>query len=252
MFTQNHVLTSAQKRLFRKQGFLVLRNFVTAEALDQARGHLESLFARFHELPRDLARDLAEPGPGSATNEPINPEITRCRELAPLLARTTLADGLERVAGELLGPMTRLFFDHAIRKPARFGGATDWHQDAAYDKGFEKWHRLSCWIPFQRVDADSGAMALLPGTHRGNGPLPHRHVCGQRGGHTLTLDPPPGIEPVLCPVEQGDVIVHHPLAIHRAGENRGQTPRLVWVLIFSAPRLSAWGRLRAAMARRAA
>lgn len=77
-----------------------------------------------------------------------------------------------RGAGEGGGHGTRgddsivLFHDQIQYKPPNGGGATTWHQDSTLD--WQRWDEAwvcTAWLALDDVDADSGAMWMVPGSH---------------------------------------------------------------------------------------
>ena len=59
-----------------------------------------------------------------------------------------------------------LFHDQIQYKPPNGGGATAWHQDSTLD--WQRWDQAwvcTAWLPLDDVDAESGAMWMVPGAH---------------------------------------------------------------------------------------
>lgn len=70
------------------------------------------------------------------------------------------------VDGDCAGDSIVLFHDQIQYKPPKGGGATTWHQDSTLD--WERWDEAwvcTAWLPLDDVDAESGAMWMVPGSH---------------------------------------------------------------------------------------
>lgn len=67
---------------------------------------------------------------------------------------------------EEAGDSIVLFHDQIQYKPPKGGGATSWHQDSTLD--WQRWDEAwvcTAWLPLDDVDAESGAMWMVPGSH---------------------------------------------------------------------------------------
>ena len=117
-----------------------------------------------------------------------------------------------------------LFYDQLLVKEPLTREETPWHQDLPY------WplrgeQILSLWIAFDPVPAEAGAMRYVKASHR-PGVLYAPEAFGQNTGFAEVfahsgLPKFPDMTGVLktgdvlvCEVEPGDVVVHHPLVFH--------------------------------------
>ena len=122
---------------------------------------------------------------------------------------------------------------HAIRKPAKDGAATPWHQDEAYwDPAYE--HRgLSIWIPLQPATLENGCMQFVPGSHH-LGVQPHQLI--NPDSHGLELQSLELVEEaVACPLPPGGATIHFSRTLHYAGPNTSTEPRRALIMGFNAP-----------------
>ncbi len=124
----------------------------------------------------------------------------------------------------LQGARVRLFYDQLLVKEPNTKEETPWHQDLPYWplRGNDV---LSLWVPFDPVTAESGAMRYVKGSHRAGvlyTPTPFSASSGFSavlGGADLPAFPAPETflpeaEILVCAMEPGDVIAHHPLVFH--------------------------------------
>jgi hypothetical protein len=138
-------------------------------------------------------------------------------------------------AGDLM-----VWHDQVQYKPADYGGATGWHQDAPLWPSILPNTMVTAWIPMDDVEPANGAMWMLPGSHTWG----DQHVSGSivaaaagaDGGGLSALDgfgdlhmsdfsapkvpdALPVATPRPCPVRRGQVHFHHSLTWHGSPEN---------------------------------
>ena len=149
--------------------------------------------------------------------------------------------GLAEIAGRLMGCReVRFFHDQLLVKEPGTAKRTPWHQDLPY------WpvrgeHILSIWVPMDAATPENGVVTYVKGSHRWNafyaseswsekGPPAHQKPAAELGslpyrdaanGSTLAdiVEHSERYEFLAWNVEPGDVIVHHPLAVHGAPGN---------------------------------
>lgn len=150
----------------------------------------------------------------------------------PMFAEFATASPLPEIAGVLMGAdYINLYEDSVLVKEPGTAEETAFHQDLGY---FHLAGERICatWVPLDRVDIDSGAVAYLRGSHRiGSTYRPNWFVStdplpGTQG------EPVPKIRPdddhpdlLRFEVEPGDVVVHHAATLHGAGANRSLSRR---------------------------
>ncbi len=199
---------------FERDGFIVLREFLTQAEI----ASIKDGWSRF-------VRDIV-PGVDKAHvmyedyGDPDTLKQADCLHLEPSLEAWRRQGKVRELAELLIGPVAPQqgeFFD----KPPRRNKETPPHQDGYY---FCLKPNSACtvWIPLDPVDEENGALTYVRGSHR-NGVLNHgaSSILGFSQGLTGGL--PRTGEHVMCAAQPGDVLVHHSLTIHYAGENRSKS-----------------------------
>lgn len=217
--------TPDQIARFQAQGFLVVPDAVPVEAVADLRARA----TRIREQQRML--DWRRDAEGKPTR-PADQVIQGMLELDWLAWREapfhtwTLA-----FATALMGRPTALWYNQLLDKPPRVGAATFWHQDGALMGGDGADRLISCWMPLQDVDVDSGCMHFVEGGHR-DGILDHERVlpagadCA-RGACIVDSD-----RVRAAPLAAGGVTFHHGLMPHMTHQNRSPHWRQVLIQRF--------------------
>jgi ectoine hydroxylase-related dioxygenase (phytanoyl-CoA dioxygenase family) len=150
---------------------------------------------------------------------------------APELRETVAYRNAVRIATQLLGPETNDAGMHAIRKPARDGVETPWHQDEAYWSPEYEHSALSIWIPLQPATLENGCMQFVPGSHRLD-IQPHQRITPDAHGLELvSLEHVEGA--IACPLPAGGATVHFCRTLHHTGPNTSAEPRRALIMGFN-------------------
>lgn len=222
-------LSPEQVARFAERGFLRLPYLTDEEEVARLRGVYDRLFEPGALVADGDRLELA----AGADATPVLPQVVNPDHYAPELRETVAYRNAHEVARALLGPAATPAGMHAIRKPARDGAATPWHQDEAYwDPGFEH-HALSIWMPLQPATLENGCLQFVPGSHQ-LGVQPHRLIHAD--SHGLELEDTAIVEEaVACPLPPGGATVHLSRTLHYAGPNVSLEPRRALIMAFSAP-----------------
>jgi phytanoyl-CoA hydroxylase len=211
--------TPEQIDTYRRDGFLVVEEWLDAAEVERARERFRRCFA--HEWETGLAPDEVNYDP--ATTPP-----DRTRQLCNVwkadrtLAATVLAERNAAFGAALAGlPGLRLIQDNAIWKPPS-GKALLCHQDAAYLEFLEPQNMTTCWMALDDTHADTGTIFYV----RGSNHWPR----GGRGGTFHAPDDwlghareslPEGAELELVPIEvpAGGAAFHDGWTFHGSPPN---------------------------------
>ena len=91
------------------------------------------------------------------------------------------------MASALMGRTVRLWYNQLLDKPPRIGAPTQWHQDGALMGHGDGNRLISCWMPLDSVDEQSGCMHFSDGGHRSGERRPRR--VRERGGDDADVVP---------------------------------------------------------------
>jgi ectoine hydroxylase-related dioxygenase (phytanoyl-CoA dioxygenase family) len=211
--------TREQVETYRRDGFLVVEEFVPADEVVRARARFERAFA--HEWETGLAPDEVNYVPGETP-----PDKTRqlCnvwksdRTLASVVLASRVGEFCARLAG---APGMRLAQDNAIWKPPS-GKALLCHQDAAYLDHYDPKNMTTCWMALDDTAADTGTIYYV----RGSNHWPHAPLGGQFHAPDDWLDhvrrvKPEDVELELVPIEvpAGGAAIHDGWTFHGSPPN---------------------------------
>ncbi|CAA9524557.1 MAG: hypothetical protein AVDCRST_MAG79-413 [uncultured Thermoleophilia bacterium] len=154
--------TGEQIEAYRRDGFLVVEDWLPADEVERVRVHFHRCFE--HQWETGLAPDEVNYDP--ATTPP-----NRTRQLCNVwkadrtLAATTLAERTAAFAAALADvPGLRLIQDNMIWKPPS-GAALLCHQDAAYLPWLDPPNMTTCWMALDDTRADTGTIFYVRGSN---------------------------------------------------------------------------------------
>jgi ectoine hydroxylase-related dioxygenase (phytanoyl-CoA dioxygenase family) len=147
---------------------------------------------------------------------------------------------LESPAAEIGGRMmrskeSRFFYDQLFTKDASVADRTVWHQDLPF------WpvtgnHIASIWLALTPVRRDTSGVEYVAGSHLWGKHYNPLLTATSKTLHHDELEPCPDFslhrdDPkyrfLSWDMEPGDVLVHHPLAVHGSGPNQSATQRRI-------------------------
>ena len=133
-----------------------------------------------------------------------------------LVRHPTILDAVEDIVGPDILCWTTNFFIKEARNPA----FVSWHQDATY-WGLDPDDVVTAWVALSDAPIASGAMKVLPGSHRGQ--LAHvdtfhpDNLLSRGQEISVEVDDRDG---VFVPLEAGEMSLHHVKLVHGSEPNR--------------------------------
>ncbi len=210
---------------FRRDGFVVVPDLLTAEELARFGAAVDEAVARRSQHD---TRPLAD-------KSRYEQSFTQCQNLwedSPGVRPLTFHPRVAGAAARLLGvDAVRIWHDQALYKEAG-GRDTDPHQDQPYWPIVET-NTVTAWIPFDGSTMANGAMGYLPGSHR-LGLREFVDIFTGSGEDPLARRELEGVAPLWVEVPAGAVAFHHGLTFHLAKPNTTGTVRRVHTAIYFA------------------
>ena len=198
-------LTSAHAAAYRRDGFLSPVTVIDPARAGEYRRRLETAEQAHGPLHYQVKPHLLLTVADELAHEPV---LLACLE-------------------SLLGPALLLWDSAFIIKEPHSAAKVSWHQDLTY-WGLENDEVVSVWLALSPADAASGAMLMVPGSHR-DGALPHHESVDADNvlsrGQTLDrpIDPSAAVQTVLAP---GQMSLHHGWVFHASQPNRSDDRRI--------------------------
>lgn len=197
---------SQLKQQYEQDGYVIVRNVLDPNLINEAKDHIDWLVAKNPDLrPEQLDHFLM-------TNDAF-------------WVRLVSDDRLLDVAEQFLGPDLALFASHYIAKRPFTGKAVPWHQDGSYWP-LDPMEVITFWLAVDRSDEENGCMKVIPGTHTTT-LLNHEDMVAQDeeslfdvGMDANAVDETKAISLILNP---GDISIHHPNIVH--GSYANTSPR---------------------------
>lgn len=201
-------LTTEQRQFYAENGYVIVRNLISAE-------EAASLRAEAHAL----ADRLGNPDATWASVRTGKARITHCHNVqfhSAAFTRFLTDPRFTGVAQAIIGPDVQLHHTKMFVKPPENGAPFPMHQDYPYFP-HEKDSMIAAILHLDDAPTEKGCLCVVPRSHTG-GPLPavgdDRHVEGYKVEDALAL-----------PAKAGDAIFFSYLLIHGSGPNRSDEPR---------------------------
>ena len=251
-------MNRAEVDQYERDGFLVLKEFVTHEACDALRARAEELVRNFdpsgvvsifstREQTRTSDEYFLESGdkihfffeenaftPDGALRQPKEQSINKIghalHDLDAEFDRFSRTNEIKQLVSDLGTRDPLLLQSMYIFKQPRIGGEVTCHQDATF-LYTEPLSVVGLWFALEDATVENGCLWAIPEGHRLG--LKSRFVRAPEGGTRFDVfDSSPWPEEKVQPleVEKGSLIVLHPLMPHLSRENRSAKSRHAYTL----------------------
>ena len=237
----------ALKSEFDREGFVILRDIIPPEYVENAKPAIDTLVDR--EADRLVSEGkLAERFTGDPFESRLIRLFERYPDEAPKIYRPELHlaplfhfffnPAILDLVQVILGDEIRLYPNYSLRPkvPDNVRGQVLWHQDGGYtakgkaDSEVETLLMVNAWTPLVPVNRENGCMQFIPGTHK-KGVVPHvrkeHYLEIRRDIIEQCLKTSDLVDLEIAP---GDVALFHNLLFHHGLPNRSKTIR--WSLDF--------------------
>ncbi|KAM4747848.1 phytanoyl-CoA dioxygenase, peroxisomal [Rhinophrynus dorsalis] len=221
----NNLLTTEQRHFYEENGFLVMKDLVSAEDIELFRKEFERLCKKEVTVPGLLImRDVAIAKSEYVPDQKAVTKIQDFQEDSELFRYCSLPQIVKYVEC-FTGPNIMAMHTMLINKPPDAGKKSSrhpMHQDLHYFP-FRPAERIVCaWTAMEHIDRSNGCLVVIPGTHKGQ--LKQHDYPEWEGGvnkmYHGVRDYDGSIPRVHLVMEKGDTVFFHPLLIHGSGMNR--------------------------------
>jgi len=177
---------------------------------------------RIAEIKRDAIRLLTEM---DRLDVPSGVNVWMADKIDDTFREVVADPGLVKIVRDLVGETPEFLSVKTVYKSAEKRFPSPWHQDWFYWKGSTK---LSAWIALDDATEENGCLKMIPGTHTRVFPMVNmtEETGFDRQIPKAELEGRPN---QTVPVQIGDVVFFHDLAVHGSHENRSGDDR--WSLI---------------------
>jgi phytanoyl-CoA hydroxylase len=252
------MLSRKQVAQYEREGFVVLKNFVEANACDRLRSRAEDLVREFQpqevfsifstreqtrtsddyflesgDKIRFFFEENAFDSDGSFRHEKatsINKIGHALHDLDPLFDEFSRRDEIREIVSHLGIDQPLLLQSMYIFKQPNIGGEVTCHQDGTF-LYTEPLRMVGLWFALEDATIENGCLWVIPGGHKLG--LKSRFVRAEGGGTRFEIfDDSPWPDANLQPleVEKGTLIALHPLLPHLSRENRSPKSRHAYTL----------------------
>lgn len=153
-------ISEGEKEFFAKEGYLVVKNLLTAEEVT----YYSDLYNSFLNNSIDASKYRSDLSGGGDEKEKIT-QIMVPSKLVPELLQKPIHKNALQIAKTLMGDDITLDFDMLINKAPRTNTITPWHQDAAYWIDMPDKRAASCWVAIDHAYRENGCMWYTPKSH---------------------------------------------------------------------------------------
>ena len=228
------MLTADQIAFYRKNGYLVCKEFFTPADMDSVRRELDVLIERSRSVTSNNELfDLED------THSAEQPQVRRIKHPDRHMKSVGSLLRGERLVGavsQLLGPNIRMQMTKLNMKTAGVGSPVEWHQDWAFVP-FTNDDLLAVGVMIDDVTEENGPLLVIPGSHKG--PIHNHHCegrfCGAINPAAEGLDVGQAVK-LIGPA--GSISLHHVRTVHGSALNNSNKDRRL--LLFDLCAADAW------------
>ena len=221
------VLTKEHIATFDRDGFVIVRDVLDAEAIARARSRFEPLFQGKFET--GLYPDEWNWRAGRDRDD-LTRQICNAWKSDLAVAAIVLRGDVGRAAATLRRwPGARMGQDNVIWKPPGTK-PLGFHQDDSYNQWIVPGEMLTCWITLDDTKAGQGTIEYVRGSHRWPiaPPITQFHAPDDPLHDLRPAAEAAGVadcEIVPIEIPAGSAVLHHGRTWHGSRDNRGDKPR---------------------------
>ena len=214
--TEPYQLTATAREQFRREGYVKLKNVLSAPSLLHLRTELVRLLAAASGAPLD----------GGVRNRFLSLDMVWLEN--ELVRRFVLSPRIGKLAADLLDvPSVRLYHDNVLSKEPGCG-RTPWHHDDAHFP-LATDDVVTVWIPVQPIPESMGPLAFVRSmdADRLVENIPFNKVDTSYDARVAAAFGEANLAIDTGPFNLGEVSFHHNRSFHTAGPNHTERSRVV-------------------------
>lgn len=228
-------VTDSQAAQFNQQGFLIFKQAVQTELLQQMQQVARQQLID-PQQPYELETTLGYPGApesltehGGSTIRRLLGAYSRSSIFADWATSEFLKNSLQTLFNKQPVYLSQAHHNSLMTKAPRFSSDTGWHQDIRY-WSFAQPRLISVWLALGKESAQNGGLWVVPGSHQ------IQLQPEQFGEQTFFRSDLPQNKTILdtavaVELEPGDVLFFDSRLLHRASRNH--TDEVKFSLVFS-------------------
>lgn len=232
-------LTSEQIEAYRRDGFIVIENVLSADEVQVLRDVTDAFVERSRSV--SAHDDVFDLEPDHSARVPRVRRIKTPHLHHEVYARTMRHPAILAVLRQLVHPALRFDGAKLNMKEAGGGAAVEWHQDWAFYPHTND-DMAAVGIMMDDCAVENGPLLCIPGTHKG--PVYDHHsdgvFCGAIDPKATDLDFD-AARPCVGPA--GSISVHHVRVVHGSAQNVSDKTRRL--LLYQYHAADAWPLLAA-------
>jgi len=229
MFKNEKMLTQTQVAQWKKEGYVIVEDFFTADEAGLMRAELQKMIAAGY------GTNVATDGDGkSASNTSVNLQIQGIRSKSELFRTLPYLPKVKEAINSLLGDDVVFILDQIFSKDAGNGAATGWHTDNAYFNTEDVTDGTGMWVSLHDANKENGTMRVIPNSYLRE--FSHKRDMGSNH-HITCKHEIDEAEAVYVDVPAGGVVFFNFGTAHATGPNPTENPRAGAAFHFATPDL---------------
>jgi phytanoyl-CoA hydroxylase len=213
---KNCIITEAQKEVFDKEGYLIVKGLFPKEEIEQLRQHFMNIHTA-GPIPRHFAPLTEEEANGDVLK--MYPRIMHPHKVDEVSMNYMLDDRVFEVLTNILGeePLAAqsMFY---YKPPGAKGQAL--HQDNFYLK-VEPGTCVAAWTAVDPSNEENGGLYIVPNSQKSELQCPHK-ADPEKSFTREEVDVPEGLKPIPAILEAGDVLFFNGNVIHGSYPNESE------------------------------
>jgi ectoine hydroxylase-related dioxygenase (phytanoyl-CoA dioxygenase family) len=220
------VLSEAQERQYRDEGYCVLEDVIPPAHLELLRGQCQRFIDKM-----DADMDAAGTDVMGINHRGKRYFVSNCFREEPRLREFLFSDLMAEVCRQTLGNDAYLFWEQYVVKGAGGGMKFSWHQDSGYVGYPDHKPYLTCWCALDDMTIENGTVRILPFSRVGIRTWV-KHVKEEGSNDEVGyFGSDPGI-PVIVPA--GSIALFTSVSFHTSGANTSGRMRRAYLAQYSA------------------